>query len=126
MGYRSRRSFSRDRGSRDRRPFNRGSFDRQRIDRAPLEMHRVVCADCGKECEVPFRPTGDRPVYCSECFAKRRPSETEDRREYRQEGRQRTSSPASEDVNLQILAELRRIREALEKSQPVQRDNDTT
>jgi CxxC-x17-CxxC domain-containing protein len=126
MGYRSRRSFSRDRGSRDRRPFNRGSSDRQRIDRAPLEMHRVVCADCGKECEVPFRPTGDRPVYCSECFAKRRPSETEDRREYRQEGRQRTSSPASEDVNLQILAELRRIREALEKSQPVQRDNDTT
>ena len=35
-------------------------------------MHKAICADCNKECEVPFRPTGDRPVYCKECFAKRR------------------------------------------------------
>jgi len=33
---------------------------------------KAVCADCHKECEVPFRPTGDRPVYCKECFAKRK------------------------------------------------------
>lgn len=31
-------------------------------------MHQAVCATCGKDCEVPFRPTGDRPVYCSNCF----------------------------------------------------------
>lgn len=36
------------------------------------QMHKAVCADCSKECEVPFRPTGERPVYCRECFAKRR------------------------------------------------------
>lgn len=35
-------------------------------------MHKAVCADCSKECEVPFKPTGDRPVYCRECFAKRK------------------------------------------------------
>jgi len=35
-------------------------------------MHRATCADCQKECELPFKPTGDRPVYCKECFAKRR------------------------------------------------------
>lgn len=37
---------------------------------APREYHDAVCASCGKECKVPFAPSGDRPVYCSECFAK--------------------------------------------------------
>lgn len=31
-------------------------------------LNRAVCSDCKKECEVPFKPTGDRPVYCSDCF----------------------------------------------------------
>jgi CxxC-x17-CxxC domain-containing protein len=34
------------------------------------EMHPATCAQCGKETEVPFRPTGSRPVYCSDCFSK--------------------------------------------------------
>ena len=36
------------------------------------EMHKVVCSDCGNECEVPFKPNTKRPVYCRECFAKKR------------------------------------------------------
>ena len=36
--------------------------------RAPREMHPAVCAQCGKDTEVPFLPRGDRPVYCSDCF----------------------------------------------------------
>ncbi|MAG59621.1 hypothetical protein CMO96_02415 [Candidatus Woesebacteria bacterium] len=32
------------------------------------EMHKAVCNECGKTCEVPFRPTGEKPVYCSNCF----------------------------------------------------------
>jgi CxxC-x17-CxxC domain-containing protein len=44
---------------------NRGGFNR-----GPREMHKAVCSDCGKECEVPFKPSGDRPVYCKECFMK--------------------------------------------------------
>jgi len=36
----------------------------------PREMHKATCADCGKECEVPFKPSGDRPIYCKECFVK--------------------------------------------------------
>lgn len=39
--------------------------------RAPREMHDAVCAECGASCKVPFIPKNDRPVYCSECFAKR-------------------------------------------------------
>ena len=34
------------------------------------EMHDAVCAQCGKDTQVPFRPSGDRPVYCSDCFSK--------------------------------------------------------
>ncbi len=34
-------------------------------------MFKATCANCGKSCEVPFRPTGDKPVYCRDCFAKR-------------------------------------------------------
>ena len=36
------------------------------------EMHPAVCAQCGKDTEVPFRPRGDRPVYCSECYNQQR------------------------------------------------------
>ncbi|MDH5770948.1 MAG: DNA-directed RNA polymerase [Candidatus Bathyarchaeota archaeon] len=41
--------------------------------REKREMHKAVCADCGKECEVPFKPDGSKPVYCRECYSKRRP-----------------------------------------------------
>jgi len=33
-------------------------------------MHKATCSECGDECELPFRPTGDRPVFCSSCFDK--------------------------------------------------------
>ena len=36
-------------------------------------MHKATCAECGKECEVPFKPDTSRPVYCRECYAKKRP-----------------------------------------------------
>jgi CxxC-x17-CxxC domain-containing protein len=39
-----------------------GSFGQRR------EMFPAVCAQCGKDTEVPFQPRGDRPVYCSDCF----------------------------------------------------------
>ena len=42
-------------------------------ERAPREMHDVVCSDCGKQTQVPFKPDGSRPVYCSECYQKHRP-----------------------------------------------------
>ena len=42
--------------------------------RSSREMFDAVCADCGKNTQVPFSPRGDRPVYCSDCFAKQAPS----------------------------------------------------
>lgn len=38
---------------------------------ARREMHTVTCSRCGKEAEVPFRPSGDKPVYCKDCFQPR-------------------------------------------------------
>jgi CxxC-x17-CxxC domain-containing protein len=38
------------------------------------EMHPAVCAQCGKDTMVPFRPRGDKPVYCSDCFSGMRTS----------------------------------------------------
>ena len=60
------------------KPFQR--FDRPRHhDRGDRDNNfrersftQVICSDCNKECEVPFKPSGDRPVYCKECFAKRK------------------------------------------------------
>jgi len=43
--------------------------------RSPRQMFPAVCADCGKETEVPFEPREDRPVYCSDCFRKVRSSQ---------------------------------------------------
>jgi CxxC-x17-CxxC domain-containing protein len=37
--------------------------------RVAREMHPAVCSNCGKDTEVPFVPRGDKPVYCSDCFA---------------------------------------------------------
>lgn len=33
------------------------------------EIFTTTCARCGKEAKVPFQPSNDRPVYCSECYA---------------------------------------------------------
>lgn len=38
--------------------------------RGPRQMFPAVCAQCGKDTQVPFQPRGDRPVYCSDCFSK--------------------------------------------------------
>ena len=42
---------------------------RKNATRATREMFDATCANCGKECKVPFKPRDERPVYCSECFA---------------------------------------------------------
>lgn len=70
-----------------KREYGRGGFggrDSGR-DSGRATMHQATCAQCGNRCEVPFRPTGDKPVYCNDCFKRddnfsRRPSGRDDRR----------------------------------------------
>lgn len=37
----------------------------------PREMHAATCATCGKSTQVPFKPSGDRPIYCSDCYTRK-------------------------------------------------------
>ena len=43
-------------------------------DRGPREMFSATCSSCGREAQVPFRPSGAKPVYCSDCFTSQRAS----------------------------------------------------
>ncbi|HLD05808.1 MAG TPA: CxxC-x17-CxxC domain-containing protein [Candidatus Nanoarchaeia archaeon] len=50
-----------------------GGFGGGRSFGGPREMHKATCSDCGKECEVPFKPSSGpdgnpRPVYCRDCY----------------------------------------------------------
>ncbi|HYU19519.1 MAG TPA: zinc-ribbon domain containing protein [Chloroflexota bacterium] len=51
--------------------------------RREREMFTVTCSACGNEAQVPFQPRGDKPVYCSDCFAKQRGSSGYGNRGYR-------------------------------------------
>ena len=65
-----------------------GNFDNQRDNKprsggfnrgfnnnfGPREMHKAVCDECKQECEVPFKPTPGKSVFCKECFRKKNPN----------------------------------------------------
>jgi CxxC-x17-CxxC domain-containing protein len=59
--------FKKNRPSRGPRRFGGG---RKNFDRRPREMHDAKCAECGKNCQVPFKPSGDKPVLCGDCYKK--------------------------------------------------------
>ncbi|MDD2823182.1 MAG: hypothetical protein PHQ59_03810 [Candidatus Daviesbacteria bacterium] len=83
-------NFNRGSRSGGDRNYGRPSFSNRGSDRQ-VEMHQAVCAKCGKNCEIPFRPTNDRPVYCSSCFENNRNSDS------RSEGRNFDRSSNFED-----------------------------
>lgn len=91
--YRGSGRFSRDSDRPERRGFGRSGSERQ--------MHEVTCDKCGERCEVPFKPTGGKPVYCSDCFRK---NETVSR-----------NQPQFEKELDKINKKLDKILEALEK-----------
>lgn len=72
------RSFESKHSEKHFQRFDRPHHGGNREDNSFRERSftQAVCAECGKECEVPFKPSGDRPVYCKECFSKRRGSDS--------------------------------------------------
>ena len=64
--HRSFRNSSKDRNPRYSRDDNRG------------ESTTVTCADCGIQCQVPFVPRTDKPVYCNDCFRQNKPQDSRD------------------------------------------------
>lgn len=104
------RGFGGDRGGRGGfgggrgRGFN-GGFGRG-SDRH--EMFNATCSNCGKDCKVPFRPTGSKPVYCSECFEKMGGGQDSRRPE-------RNNFQARPQINDQSKAQLDAINAKLDK-----------
>lgn len=73
--------FSGDRGRDfDRKPRSfGGGGGRPSFGGGRPQMHKAVCSECGKDCELPFNPTGDKPVFCSFCFGSRQEKGLNDR-----------------------------------------------
>lgn len=66
------RNVENSRNDRDswRNEYSRGDRDNRgrRDEYQEKRMYEATCADCGNDCEVPFKPTWERPVFCSDCF----------------------------------------------------------
>jgi CxxC-x17-CxxC domain-containing protein len=57
-----------DRSRSERPEYGRNDrFERKSFGRGP-ELFDTVCEACGKDTQVPFKPTGGKPVYCRNCF----------------------------------------------------------
>ena len=56
--------------SRNRGRSGRDSGRNYRRDKPEAQITQVICSDCGKETEIPFKPRSSKPVYCRACFEK--------------------------------------------------------
>ena len=73
--------------------FSRGGFGHGGGDSPRPALHGATCAECGKPCEVPFKPSGDRPVYCSNCFKSKKDGFSSPRQDNRDFSKPRFESP---------------------------------
>jgi CxxC-x17-CxxC domain-containing protein len=81
-GFGGNRGGRDDRGGRgDDKPvfFGKSRGGDRSTDREQ-RMFKAICSDCKKSCEVPFKPSSDKPVFCRDCFSAKRDRET---REYK-------------------------------------------
>jgi len=77
------------------RNFDRDNRSGNRRSGGRPEMHKAICDECGAACEVPFKPTGNKPIFCSKCFEKQGGSDSRynrDRDRGRDRGRDRDRS----------------------------------
>ena len=82
-------------GKPERRDFGRPSYEDKR-------MHGATCAECGERCEVPFRPTGDKPVYCSNCFGDNKGGNFESKKSFSSPQKSGSSNDQFEQMNKKL------------------------
>ncbi|MCR4328340.1 MAG: hypothetical protein NUV53_02365 [Patescibacteria group bacterium] len=103
-------------GNRGENRFGRRNSDRPSFGNRPTgpsrngggdfhrpEMHRAVCSKCGNSCEVPFRPNGKKPVYCSECFGNTTRSTPSDNFQRRDSNTPSPAQPQARDTRIDDL-----------------------
>ena len=78
-------------------------------------MHTATCSGCGKDCEVPFKPNGKKPVFCSTCyiredkpdkFSKRSPDGKRDSSDFYEKKNQRISRSAADGITVEQFKSL--------------------
>ena len=134
FGSRGPRKFG-DRPSFGDRPTGRPSFGGapKRWDDKPsrgqagpggkLILHRATCSTCGQNCEVPFRPSEDRPVFCKNCFDKNDTSAKGGRFDKRDGGSRsfstsNTPDPRIDDLKKQIESLSYKVEKLIKMLQP--------
>jgi CxxC-x17-CxxC domain-containing protein len=85
------------RGDKGTRSSFKPSFKNRNEDRGStrdMPSHKAICSECNKGCDVPFKPSNDKPVYCRDCFSAKRDKET---KEYRASSSFETSKKFSHE-----------------------------
>lgn len=121
------RQFNRSFGEKDRfgkkrfsgnspKKFGMNKMGMRKGPKKDNESHNVICDKCGKECEVPFKPTSGKPIFCRRCFkdkegsssyddSKRnydtQPDSRDNRRDYR-ESDNNTKSSQLDEINRKL------------------------
>jgi CxxC-x17-CxxC domain-containing protein len=97
-----------------RKKFSKGS--------GSFELHKATCDACGRECDLPFKPTNNKPVYCRSCFRKDGPEQRESGQDRRPEPHGRNDRFESKDRNDRVesresgnSAEIEQINRKLDK-----------
>lgn len=108
--------FRKTGGFNDRKPFqksfgDRPSFKKKTWDNGPKsfhnddrEMFQATCSGCGKNCQVPFKPSQGKPVFCDDCFTKTRNGESSARTSSYGNDRFSKQAPVAVNSNNDVVA----------------------
>lgn len=65
-------NFNRSGGGNSGKKYGKKDFVKRsfggRDSGRPAMLHDAICGECGNQCKVPFKPSGDKPVFCKDCF----------------------------------------------------------
>ena len=108
-GFDRKRNRSDDRRSRSGPRESFKPFDRdERPSRGRLELFDATCAKCGADCQLPFKPVGNKPVYCRECFGNKDRYESNDRPSFNRGSG--NSSATLDDINRKLDRIMKHLR----------------
>ncbi len=96
------RNFKKSGSRRDFAENRDRDFSRERSGERKI-MHSAVCDECGNSCQVPFKPRGDKPVYCSVCFGGQSDSGHNEKRSFSKPRKFRTERPSPAPDNSKLI-----------------------
>jgi CxxC-x17-CxxC domain-containing protein len=109
-----------DRGGRgdDKPVFYGKSRGGDRSTDREQRMFKAICSDCNKSCDVPFKPSSDKPVFCRDCFSAKRDRETREYKAGLASGEPKKfgqDKPASYALPMHSLSTLPKVDESMKK-----------